>query len=459
MPADSTVSPEQRKRLQQLFAKGNEQMSRANYEYADDIYFTPCVLQDPGNPIYARAFLANLRKKFGEKKKTTGSLLATGKKMVADSKKPEILFRVSIETLKTNPWDISSLISTGEACDTLGFHETALIYFESAVDADSNHIGANIAYCAALREAADFDGAISCIKRIIKQRPEDREVQKLLKDILAEKTIHQGKYATGVSREVLEAAVSVVPENEDAMGRILTVEEQIERRITRNPQDTANYVELAQHYLKQSDFAKAEESYARAADVSENTPAIVEGLLETQKKRLHAESLRLKEEYENNLQEESKAIFLATRNQYEAKKMELAQYRVKHYPNHMGYRYDYGMVLQKNEQVNEAIVEFQRAKADKNRAGDCLLALGQCFQMIRQYKLAMTHYQEAVSVLEPGENKKKALYLAMKLAFTLENYDLAEEYGHQLAAIDFAYRDLGEILDQITQRQKAKPQS
>jgi tetratricopeptide (TPR) repeat protein len=452
MSAESTISPKQRERLQQLFVRGNEQMSKRNYEYADDIYFTPCILQDPGKLSYTRTLLANLQKKFGDKKKTTSSLIAVGKKMAVDSKKPENLFKVCIETLKSNPWDIATLVATGDACEALGLHETAIIYYQSAVDADPNHIGANLACCAALREAADFDGAIACVQRILKLRPDDLETRKLLNDISAEKTIHRGKYATGTSRDILEPAKPMVPENEDAMGRILTVEEQFERRIAKNPKDAGSYAEFAQWYDKHSNFAKAEEWYAKAVSVSQDTPDMVERLLETQKKRLHAETLHLKEEYEKNPNEKLKNIFFTTRNQYEEKSIELAQHRIKRDPNYAGYRYDYGMLLQKGGQVKEAIAELQFAKADVARQGDCLLALGQCFQMLRQYKLAMTHYQEAVLALQPGENKKKALYLAMKLAFTLEDYGQAEEYGHQLAAIDFSYRDLGEMLDQISQK-------
>jgi tetratricopeptide (TPR) repeat protein len=453
MSADSTISPEKREQLQQLFVRGNEQMSKKNYEYADNIYFTQCVLQDSGNPIYAQTFLANLKKKFGEKKKTTRSLIALGKTMTVDAKKPESVFKVGIEALKSNPWEIETLISTGRACEDLGHLKSAIVYYQSAVDADPRHVGANRAYCEALRESADYDGALACLQRILKQNPEDRDTRQRLHDLSAEKAIHQGKYAAGVSRDTLESVSIAIPENEDAMGRTLTVAEQIERRIAKNPQDTANYVELAQWYSKLSDLAKAEECYIRAAEVSNNAPEMVERLLETQKKRLHAETLRLKEEYERHPQEDLKAIFFATRKQYEAKSLELAQFRIKHYPNYAGYRYDYGLLLQKSEQVKEAIAEFQLAKAEATLAGVSLLALGQCFQMIRQYKLAMTHYQEAVSTLEPGENKKKALYLAMKLSLTLEDYTQAEKYGHQLAAIDFSYRDLGDMLDQIAQKQ------
>ena len=451
MSANSTVSPEERKRLQQLFVLGNQQMSKANYEYADDIYFTPCVLQDPGNLIYTQTFLANLRKKFGEKKKSTKSLVALGKKMTADSQNPGTLFKVCIELLKSNPWDIETLISMGKSCEALGHLETAIVYYQSAVQADPDHTGANTACCAALRESADFDGALACVQRMLKHQPENREIKKLQRDISVEKTIHQGKYAAGASRDAVESAGTVIPENEDVMGRTLTVEEQIERRIAKNPLDTANYLELAQWHYKQSDFAKAEECYGRAVKVSNSAPKMVEHLLEAQKKRLHAEAHRLREEYEQSLQADLKTVFLATRSRYQAKKMELALHRVKHYPNNAGYRYDYGLLLQRNGKMREAIAEFQAAKADKEFAGDCLLSLGQCFQLIQQYKLAMTHYQEAVAVLEPSENKKRALYLAMKLAVVLENYVQAEEYGHQLAAIDFAYRDLGEVLDQIAQ--------
>ena len=452
MSTDSTISPKTRERLQQLFVRGNEQMSRGGYEYADDIYFTPCVKEDPGNPIYAATFLANLRKKFGEKRKTISTVIAAGKRMVIDAQKPETIFQACVDALKSNPWDIDTLISAGKSCQDLDHLKSALVYFQSAVDADPNHIGANTACCMALREVADFEAALACVHRILKQRPDDREAKQLLQKITIERTIHKGKYATGTSRDIVESIGKTIPETEDVMGRTLTVGDQIERRIAKNPKDTANYVELARWYYTQHDPDKAEESYARAVNVSNNDPKMVELLLEAQKKRLHIKALRLKEEYEGEPNEKLKAIFLAARNRYDAKSMELAEHRVKHYPKHAGYRFDYGILLQRDEQVNEAIAEFQIAKTDPDLAGDCLLELGRCFQMIRQYKLAMTHYHEAVQVLASGENKKKALYLAMKLAFTLEKYDQAEEYAHQLAAVDFSYRDLAEMLEQITER-------
>ena len=455
MSEETTIAQGKKEKLRKLFVLGNEQMSRGGYEYADEIYFTPCVLGDPGNPIYAQTFLANLQKKLEGKKKSLRSYIAAGKRMVIDDKKTESLFQVSIKALKSNPWDIESLISAGKACLDLGYLKSALVYHHSAINTDPHHIGANNACYATFREAADFESALACVKRILKQRPNDEESKRLLNEITVEKTIHRGRYAEGSSRDEVESVSTAVPEDEDVMGRSLTIEEQIERRIAKNPEDTANYVELAQVYHQRADFVKMEECYERAVAASDRAPGMVEILLETQKKRLHAEAFHLKEEYERHPQDDLKAVFLETRRQHDEKCMELAQHRVQHYPDHIGYRFEYGVLLQRSERVKEAITEFQIAKKDAARMGESLLELGRCFQMIRQYKLAMSHYHEAIQALEPGEDKKKALYLAMKLSFTLGDYVQADDYAHQLAAIDFSYRDLGDMLEHIAQRLKA----
>ena len=454
MSTDTAISPKKREQLQQLFVRGNEQMSMKAYEYADDIYFTPCVLQDPGNPIYAKTFLANLQKKFGEKKKTTQSILAVGKKLAVDFKKPESLFKVSIETIKSNPWAVDALITAGKACFDMGHTKSAIIYHYAAIDADPYHVAANFACIAVFREAAEYEAALACIQRILKQQPQNKDARQLLQDISAEKTIHRGKYASGTSRETSENAEEDMPEHEteEEKSRPLSPIEQIERRIAKNPSDSANYIELAQLFSRQSQYADAEKNYAKAVELSNNASDKVDLLLETQKKRLHADTLRLKEEYEQRPQENLKTMFFAARKQYEEKSLELAGHRVKHHPNNTGYHFEYGLLLQKQERVHEAIAEFQAAKLDTARLGDCLLEIGRCFQMIRQYKLALTHYHDAAQALESGENKKKALYLAMKLAINMEDFSQAETYGHQLASIDFSYRDLSAMLEQIARR-------
>jgi tetratricopeptide (TPR) repeat protein len=445
-------NPVNREKLQQLFAHGNKQMSIGSHDYANEM-FIQCVLSDPGNPIYFKSFLANLKKKYGDKKKKGLITFITGSGKKILSKKPDQVFKAAVETLKSNPWDVNAFISAGGACEELGHHDVAIEYYKAAVESEPFHLDANRICGAALREIADYDGALACVHRILKAKPGDQDAEKLRKDLTVEKTIHKGKYATGDSSQVRDAATKPgIAEDEDVMGRPLTYLEQVEKRIKKNPNDIANYLELAQYFYQQADYEKSEHYYLQSVQLSKNSPDLTERLLDTQKQKLHAKVLALKEEFEKIREESIKTEFYKTKEEYDAKNLELARHRIQYHPNHAGYHFEYGVLLQQRKQIKEAITEFQLAKTEVTRKGECLLALGQCFQLIKQAKLAMTHYQDAVVSLPDGEHKKKALYLAAKLAFELEDYGKSEEYGLQLAAIDFSYKDLGELLDKVNQK-------
>ncbi|MDR3233170.1 MAG: tetratricopeptide repeat protein [Planctomycetaceae bacterium] len=445
-------------RLQQLFTCGNEQMTKGNYEYADNIYFSECVLGDPGNPLYFKTFLANLRKKYGDKKRKGGnSLLTRGKKAAVSTSlslrgsEPQQRFKAGIEALRHNPWDVQALLETGDTCEKLKHFDVAVEYYRTAVETEPDNIEANTVCASALKNIADYEGALACVNRVLKVRPTDHDILLLRQELTVDMTIHRGKYRSGDAGHIKDAAAAAIPDDEDAMGRHLTVPQQIERRIKRHPADLANYLELAQYYYQISDLTNVEEVLTRAVKISENEPSFVERLLDAQKRRLQQEVVELKTLYEQEKSESVKETFLVKRNEYEAKKRELTIHRIEMNPNHSGYRYDYGLLLIKDGKIKEAITEFQTAKAETAVAGDCLFALGQCFQLIKQYKLAMTHYREAVEKLEAGESKKKALYQTVKLAAALKDYETAEKYGHQLAAMDYGFRDIAALLNQIAE--------
>ena len=106
-----------------------------------------------------------------------------------------------------------------------------------------------------------------------------------------------------------------------------------------------------------------------------------------------------------------------------------------------------------NGRFNEAIAEYQQARNDPRRRGVCMLALGQCFQQIKQYRLAMSHYESAIQEIpdRDPQNKKLALYLAGRLATAMKNLDAGEKHLTALAGLDFSYRDVSQLLDKIGQ--------
>lgn len=457
-PEQPTITPAERERLQQLFAHGNKQMAIGSHDYANEM-FGQCVIGDPANPIYLKTFLSNLKKKFGEKKKK-GMLSFLGGKKNVTSKKAGQTFKSAIEDLKSNPWDVGALLTAGGSCETLGYHDVAVEYYRAAVEAEPFDVDANWICAKALREVADYAGAIACLNRILKTKPGDQEALKFRSNLDVERTIHKSKIATGDTAQVRGAAqgASILPEDQDAMGNTLTYIQQVERRIKKNPDDIANYLELAQYYYQQAEYENAEKCYAKIVKLSDNSPDMIERLLDTRKQKWHTKVVTLKDEFAETKdaarKAEIKPEFETAKEEFDKINMQLAQHRIKFHPSHTGYHFEYGVLLQQKGLAKEAIAEFQLALADQSRVGDCLLALGQCFQKIGQNKLAMGRYEEAVLKLSPGDNKKKALYLATKLAFALDDIDKAEKYGLELAATDFSYKDLGEILDKITKRRQ-----
>ena len=160
---------------------------------------------------------------------------------------------------------------------------------------------------------------------------------------------------------------------------------------------------------------------------------------------------RLSEEGEENGGPKVEAEFKALKLKLAAKELEVYQARVERYPTNFGFKYDLAIRFQMLGRYNEAIGEFQQAQKDPRFKGRSLLSLGQCFQHIKQYNLAMRHFEQANEEIPDRDvdNKKKTLYLAGKLALFLKDLEVAERYLTTLAGLDFSYRDVADLLDKI----------
>ena len=94
---------------------------------------------------------------------------------------------------------------------------------------------------------------------------------------------------------------------------------------------------------------------------------------------------------------------------------------------------------------------FQAARSDPKRRALVLLELGECFQKIEQYKLALSHYEQSLEACDPTDldARKLALYRAGVLSSGLRELDRAERYLTELAGLDYGYRDVSDRLDKI----------
>ena len=439
------ITPAKRKRLQKLFEHASKQMAQEQYDYACEL-FEQCVLGDPSNLIYAQNYVGNLQRKYGNNK--TGQKLAqlkelgarkAARKALANSEWDDVI-KHGLKVLAVNPWDVPSLTAMATASENSGDDEVELFYLKCALDANSKDPNVNRQCAMAAAARSQFDQAIACWHRVEQARPGDEEAQHEIARLAVEKTIFKGGYDD--KDEAKKLAGDHKPQSQLPQ-RELSMEERLEQLINQNPDDLSNYFELAQLHINNEDYKAAEEVFARALEASDGDVDVRERWEDAQLRHLRQQMNRAGDD-------ETRKEF---RKQLIEKELGVYKNRCDRYPHNLGFRYDLGYRYQLNGQYKEAVKEYQQARNDPRRRGVCLLRLGQCFEKIRQYRLASTHYREAVEEIPDREDqyKKEALHRAGKLALALKDPDTAEKYLNDLAGRDFAYKDVSDLLDKIAQ--------
>jgi tetratricopeptide (TPR) repeat protein len=220
-----------------------------------------------------------------------------------------------------------------------------------------------------------------------------------------------------------------------------TLEQKLMRRIEREPKNVALYLELAQLFINDERYQESEAVLAKAYELSDGDEDIRE-------KWEDAELRHLRQKIAATKDPEKRKKLEA---QYFEKDLEVYKNRVQRYPNNLSFRYELGYRYMLTKRYAEAIRELQTAKNDPRRKGACMLVLGQCFQQIKQYPLAMTHFESAIQEIpdRDADNKKRALYRAGKLAMALKDLDAAQKHLTALASLDFTYKDISALLDKL----------
>ena len=458
-----TISPAKRKRLQQCYEHANRQMQQENYDYAAEL-FTQCVAGDPSNFIYLQSFLSNLKRKYNNNKRGSNLALIQGRgarsaaKKAAGQKDWPGVIKAGLGALRLNPWDVPTLSQMASACGEMGLHDVQLAYLKTAQEAKPKDPGVNKLCAQALRQVGQYDQAIACWHRVQQARPNDEEAERQIASLAVEKTIAKGGYEDP-NRTSESLRGQQQQQRRGAAREEISPEKRLKKEIARHPDDVEKYIELGELYIRGEEFDKAEEIFARGFEASDGDEDIREKWEDAQMRKLRKKVARADREAKRSASEESKSRFAELKKELNAKELEVHQNRVKRYPTNLSFRYDLGLRYQMNGRYNEAIAEYQQARNDPRRRGLCMLALGQCFQQIKQYRLAMSHYEEAIKEIPDRDagNKKLALYLAGRLATAMKNLDVGEKHLTTLAGLDFSYRDVSTLLDKIA-RMRENPE-
>jgi len=443
--------------LQQCFEHGSKSSAQGQFDYADQM-FTQCVVGDPSNPIYVGNFIGNLHKKYNNNK--SGAKLAsvrgtTIKGSVKNSVRKKdwtAVITSGLEMLKLNPWDASTLGDMAQACEQLGYDECQIIYLSSAVDADVRDPDANRLLARALGRQGEYDKAIGCWTRVLQAKPNDEEAQRAIPGLTTEKTIEKGGYEKAESSTEVMADKQAQAERQGSAGPRAAPEQQLERKIAKDPGNTSLYLELADLYLKVEQFDEAEKVFERALAASGGSIDMRERLEDVQLQRARKQVAIAEKRALAEKTDEAVKLVQQMKAELNAKELEVYRARCDRYPNNLGYRTELGLRLFKAKNFQEAIKVFQEARGDLKRKGMVLFYLGACFESIKQYRLGLSNYELAIEEIgqRDPETLKQALYRAGVVAMDrLKDPEKAEQHLTVLAGLDFSYKDVSERLDKL----------
>ena len=434
------LSPAKRKRLEKVFEHATKKATTStDYDYITEL-LSQCVLGDPGNLEYVRTYVENLQKKYNNNRK--GSPLAQFKERGARSALKKALAQQrwddviehGLKVLTVNPWDVPTLTGMATASVKCGDWECELYYLRCALTANPKDPETNRICGITLGERGLFDQAIACWHRVEEALPNDDEAKRAVAVLTVQKARSRGEFGDD---DETSRKLRVRDQQQEAA----SFEQKLLERIKNEPRDMTHYLELSQHYVTGERYRESEELLAKAYEISDGDPDIREKWEDSQLRHLRQRiGATTDPEAKKRLQAE-----------YFERDVQACKNRVERYPNNLALKYELGYRYLLTKRYAEAIRELQIAKNDPRRKGACVLALGQCFQQIKQYRLAMSHFESAIQEIpdRDADNKKRALYLAGRLAMGLKDVDTAEKYLATLAGLDFAYKDVSTLLDKI----------
>jgi hypothetical protein len=85
------------------------------------------------------------------------------------------------------------------------------------------------------------------------------------------------------------------------------------------------------------------------------------------------------------------------------------------------------------------------------------MLLGICFKRRNNWRLAQRNFEDALTAVPANEEAARKELLYQLASGCAENGDLprAVDLGHELANLDFAFKDIGKLLDEWNDRMQS----
>lgn len=443
-----------------LFNRGFVALERGNFDYAIDM-FTACLQLEPKlhkARKYLRAAEVKLFKSKGGGQiahlisSVTGLPSMMKAQALLKSKPLQALDAVE-KLLRQDPLNLNHLNLLVKAAQAAGEPEIAVDSLALALEHYPHDTDLLSRLGRLYLETDQPRLARECLETLCELKPNDTDALKLLKDSMAldsmskdgwEKVGTKGTKFTDMIKDRKEADVlareskAVADKNDVA----ILVEEN-KARIAREPGNINYRRALATLYSGNKMFTEAIATLQDAQSVSGGRDPQIDQAIASIKLMMFDEEIKSFQAKGMTAAAEAKT---KDRDQFVYDDL---QDRVARYPNDLQAKYELGVVLFKQDRINEAIQQFQAAQRNAQRRIQSLLYIGLCFKAKQQYDMAIEQLQKAVSELPVMDEMKKSIVYELGLVFELVGRQPeAMDCFKQIYQLEIGYRDVATKVEQ-----------
>lgn len=462
------ISNDSRSIAVKSFEKANSAISTEHFDYAIKLLLE-CCRRDPGNFLFRQTLRRTQKAKFNNNLR--GSRLAffttlrlrTKLKQAEHSRDYLKVLDLGEQILSKNPWDIGVQKDMAEAADALGLLDMAIFMLDQARQKDPKNPTINRMLARYFEKRGNFSHAINLWAMVKEAVPGDVEADHKVKDLTASETIQRGGYAEATAEQLADGeetplASPKMMQAVDQAEKIVRETDALLARIQTNPSDPSLYLKLAEAYRRTNQTERVRATIEQGLGPTGNdfrlTTELMEIDLEPFRRNFALAEQKIKkaeagEEDSRHSLEDLKKIHKKLLKEINSREIELFRVRADRYPQDFGYRMELGIRLAESDQLDAAISEFQQVRKDARLGWKACLHLGLCFKKRNNWRLAQRNLEEALASLPPNDeaSKKEVLFQLASGFAEAGELQRAIDLGHDLANIDFGYKQIGKLLD------------
>ncbi len=455
------------RRARDFYNKALAALERNNLDYAIEMFMQTLAVEP--NFTQGRKFLraAQLKRSdsLGSIKKMMASAKVApivGKAKMTVSKNPIEAMALAEQALSEDPKNGQALSILAEAAEAAQFPETAAQTLETYTKLSPRDTKAAHRLARAYSAIGKHDLELEVYERLVQANPNDFDAQKGLKDATAHGAMAGGGWEeAGSYRDVMKDKEEAVVLEQQS--RVVRAEDMVQNLINetlaksrQEPDNPIHRRELGKLYGQKGDYESAlsylEKLFAAEAG---GDPTLEKEINDIKAKVITAKITEKKAQLAANpvnaatIENEIAALDL----EHSQLLMRDAERLVEKYPNDLMYRYDLGTLYLKTGNIDGAVEQLQKSRSQPQRRVASLNLLGQCYQRMELYDMAVETFTEAIGELPIMDGLKKELLYNLGTAYELlGDQEKASTTFKEIFKVDIGYRD-------VRQKVTRKPQN